>query len=357
VTGRASRPVRRVLVTGGAGFVGSRVVEALRAKGLEPRVLDVRPLPDIDRRHVEVVTGDVRELPVVTRALDGVDAVSHQAAMVGIERTFVDAPAYVSHNDVGTVSLLTAMAKTGFAGRIVLASSMVVYGEGRYRCALHGVLRPGVRDPAALGAGRFDHACPRCGGTLEAVPVPEEARLEPRSIYAATKLHQEHLCEVFARQHAVPLTILRYHNVYGPGMPRNTSYAGVAAIFLSALEDGRSPEVYEDGRQLRDFVHVEDVARANLIALTREEPAVGAFNVASGVASTIGEMASGLSAAFGPGAPRPRVSGGFRLGDVRHVLGSPERAARDLGFTARIGLDRGLRDLVPVTQSSDDART
>ena len=336
----------RVLVTGGAGFIGAHVVKALLAEGAEPRILDLRSPGGREGSDVEHVVGDIRDAAVASRALDGVDAVCHQASMVGVERSFDDAAAYVSNNDVGTASLLTAMANVGFKGRFVLASSMVVYGEGRYRCERDGIVRPGPRDPADLASGRFDHACPHCGGSLEAEPLPEDARLEPRSVYAATKLHQEHLCRAYSRELGAPLTILRYHNVYGPGMPRNTSYAGVAAVFLSALEAGLAPDVFEDGRQLRDFVHVSDVARANAIALTRERAAVGVFNVASGAPRSVGEMASALSSAFGPAAPAPRVTGAFRLGDVRHVMGSPERAARDLGFTARIEFGQGLLDLV-----------
>src|SRR5262249_37092597 len=153
-----------------------------------------------------------------------------------------------------------------------LASSMVVYGEGLARCTDHGVVRPPPRDPVALDRGQFEPTCPQCGHVLVPEPVPENSHLDPRNVYAATKLHQEHLCNAFAREHAnVAVTALRYHNVYGPRMPRNTPYAGVASIFRSALERGEAPRVYEDGGQLRDFVHVRDVARANLLALTSDE--------------------------------------------------------------------------------------
>jgi dTDP-L-rhamnose 4-epimerase len=197
-----------------------------------------------------------------------------------------------------------------------------------------------------LAAGRFDPRCPRCGAALDPGVVPEDAPADPRSVYAATKLHQEHLCAAFARETAAMVTALRYHNVYGPGMPRDTPYAGVAAIFRSALAAGRAPRVFEDGAQRRDFVHVADVARANVLAL--EVGAPGAFNVASGTRRTVLDIARALWAAAGGEAvaPAPVVTGEFRLGDVRHVVASTDRAASVLGFRAGVGLEEGMRELV-----------
>jgi dTDP-L-rhamnose 4-epimerase len=219
---------------------------------------------------------------------------------------------------------------------------MVVYGEGRYRCPEHGVVRPAPRAPADLEAGRFEAPCPRCGRPLAPEAVPEDAPVDPRNVYAATKLQQEHLCAAFGRETGVAVTALRYHNVYGPRMPRDTPYAGVASIFASAYAAGRAPLVFEDGGQLRDFVHVRDVARANLRALTAPEPVPGAFNVASGCPRTILEMARALGRAYGPGAPEPEVVPRFRLGDVRHVFASSERASRVLGFTAAESFADGM---------------
>jgi dTDP-L-rhamnose 4-epimerase len=175
-------------------------------------------------------------------------------------------------------------------------------------------------------------------------PVPEDAPADPRNVYAATKVHQEHLCFVFGREHRVPVTALRYHNVYGARMPRDTPYAGVAAIFRSALEAGRAPSVYEDGRQRRDFVHVRDVARANVLALTTDPPVTGAINIASGAPRTVLDLAHALTGAAGNGAPAPEVVGGYRLGDVRHVFAATQRAHAQLGFTADVGFEDGVRD-------------
>jgi dTDP-L-rhamnose 4-epimerase len=249
-----------------------------------------------------------------------------------------------------------AIHRVGFRGRLVLASSMVVYGEGSYRCRAHGPVPAPARTDGDLAAGRFDPRCPRCGRPLEPGPVSEDAPLDPRNVYAATKVHQEHLCGVAAREAGFPLTILRYHNVYGPRMPRDTPYSGVAAIFRSALEGGRAPEVFEDGHQLRDFIHVADVARANLVALRPPDPMEGTFNVATGHPRTVGAMADALSGARGPGAPRPRISGRYRQGDVRHVFASASRATRDLGFTASIPFEEGMRRFVrdPLRATTPD---
>jgi dTDP-L-rhamnose 4-epimerase len=190
----------------------------------------------------------------------------------------------------------------------------------------------------------FTPRCPACDGNLEPIAVEESSPLDPRNVYAATKVHQEHLCFAFSRETGVSVTALRYHNVYGPRMPRDTPYAGVAAIFASALAAGASPRVFEDGKQLRDFVHVRDVARANVIALTCSDPQVAAFNVASGTPRTVGEMADALADAAGRDAPRPLVTGQFRLGDVRHVFASPERAERQLGFRAVEDFHEGMAE-------------
>jgi dTDP-L-rhamnose 4-epimerase len=350
VAGRSARgtTVRQViLVTGGAGFIGAHIVDALAAAGEDVRVLDRASGRRID--GVEYVRADIRDRNALCGALDGVTAVCHQAAKVGLEAGPEDAADYVADNDLGTATLLSALAERRFRGRLVLASSMVVYGEGSYACPQHGSVRPAPRSEEHLRAGRFDPTCPECSRPLEPRAIGEDAMLDPRNVYAATKLHQEHLCFVFGRQAGVPVTALRYHNVYGPGLPRGTRYAGVAAIFLDALVSGRSPRVTEDGHQLRDFVHVRDVARANLLALTAEDPTSGAFNVCSGDPRSVGDVASALHAAFGERAPAPQVTGEFRPGDVRHVFADAARAAQRLGFRAREEFSAGMAELAVTT--------
>lgn len=338
------------LVTGGAGFVGSHVVTALLDVGHQVRVLDLllpaahggAAVPTGLDPRAELVVGDVGDAATVERALDGVEHVCHQAAMVGLGLDIDDIAEYVRHNDLGTAVLLRALARTGFAGRFVQASSMVVYGEGRYRCGEHGVVIPRARRTDDLEARRFEPACPSCGAPLTPEAIPEDAPTDPRNVYAATKLHQEHLGQAFSRETGVPVTSLRYHNVYGPMMPRDTPYAGVASIFRSALEAGCAPRVFEDGGQIRDFVHVRDVARANVLALTADVPVPGAFNVCSGTPRTVGDMARALHRAMAGETGVPIVTGEYRLGDVRHVFASAERAAQVLGFTAEEDFDAGM---------------
>jgi len=341
-----------ILVTGGAGFIGSHVVDLLVAGGHDVRVLDAllpaahRERPDYLDPAAEWIEGDLRDAAVAARAVEGVAAVCHQAAMVGLGVDLADLPDYVGHNDFATAQLLRALAAGGFAGRLVLASSMVVYGEGRYACEAHGVVAPGTRKADDLDSGRFEPPCPHCGRPLAPRTVPEDAPLDPRSVYAATKVAQEHLCSVWASETGVPVTALRYHNVYGPRMPRDTPYAGVASIFRSAYAAGRAPRVFEDGGQRRDFVHVRDVARANVCALTAPEPVPGAFNVASGTPRTVLDMARALARACdaSPEAA-PQVTGKWRAGDVRHVVASPALAAERLGFLAGEDFDEGMAEL------------
>jgi dTDP-L-rhamnose 4-epimerase len=331
----------RILVTGGAGFVGSQIVDLLVAEDHEVVVLDsLVAHPDGPpawlHPDVRMVKGDVRDPDAWLDAASGVDAVCHQASRVGLGVDFGDVSRYVDDNDVGTAAGLWALHELGFRGRLVLGSSMVVYGEGRYRCVEHGVVRPAPRQSDDLLAGRFEPPCPDCRSPLGWLPIDESAPLDPRNVYAATKLHQEHLCAVFGREHDLPVTALRYHNIYGERMPRNTPYAGVASIFASSVENGECPRVFEDGGQTRDFVHVWDVARANVAALTVEDAVDGPLNIASGEPRTVLDLARAMCDGTDLA---PVVVGGGRLGDVRHVVASPARAAQLLGFEAEEPFD------------------
>jgi dTDP-L-rhamnose 4-epimerase len=334
----------RVLLTGAAGFIGGHVRSALLARNHDVLSVDlflasahglVPNIPD----HVQRL--DVRDQGAMEQALEGVDVVGHQAAVVGAGVDAGDAPAFASHNDFGTATLLAAMHRVG-CSRLVLASSMVIYGDGIYRCEAHGIVQPPRRTEADLKAGVFENRCPIGGEPVFWELVDEDAPLRPRSLYAASKLAQENYALAWSLGSGGSVTALRYHNVYGELMPRDTPYSGVAAMFRSSLEANESPLVYEDGNQTRDFVHVRDVAEANVRAVEENQSGFSAFNVCSGRPITIGEVAGTISRARG-GQP-PVVTGQYRSGDVRHIVADPRRATERLGFTASISPTQGLHE-------------
>lgn len=340
----------KVLLTGSAGFVGSAIDRALTAQGAQLVRVDLM----LGAAHGAATAPegthqlDVRDAAGWGQVMRGVDVVCHQAAVVGAGVQVADLPSYASHNDLGTAALLAAMHEQGLH-RLVLASSMVVYGDGRYRCGVHGSVVPAARSDEDLRAGRFEVRCPHCDSVLDWALVEEDAPCRPRGSYATSKLAQENYASGWAVQAGGASVALRYHNVYGPYMPRDTPYSGVAAMFRSSLERGEAPRVYEDGGQMRDFVHVEDVARANVAAIERvvRRPAGSdeAFNVCSGVPVTIEEVARLVASGMAQGqesALEPVVTGQYRAADVRHIVASPRLAAEDLGFSATITPDRGL---------------
>lgn len=334
----------RVLLTGAAGFIGSRVDAALREVGHDVIGVDVL-LPAAHGPNAVLPNGchrvDVRDGEALAPLLAGVDLVCHQAAMVGAGVDAADAPAYGGHNDLATTVLLAQMFAAGVR-RLVLASSMVVYGQGNYACPEHGQVDPRPRRRADLDAGVFEHRCSVCGLPVVWRLVDEAAPLRPRSLYAASKTAQEHYALAWSESTGGSVVALRYHNVYGPGMPRDTPYSGVAAIFRSSLEKGEPPRVFEDGGQMRDFVHVDDVAAANLAA-TAERDGFTAVNVCSGRPISILEVATALCGAR-DSSVSPVVTGQYRSGDVRHIVADPARAADVLGFRAAVDPHDGLRD-------------
>ena len=338
----------RVLLTGGAGFIGRHVLRELLDRGHDVRVLDsLRPDVHRDGRitsleGAELQIGDVRDTTTTERALDGVEAVVHLAAKVGLGVDVNDLPDYASSNDAGTAELLACMARSNVT-RLTLASSMVVYGEGIGRCAEHGDVSPGPRIETALSSGDFEPPCPRCGRRLDTALVDEDAPLDPRNAYATSKLAQEYYSKNWARSVGGSVAAMRYHNVYGPGMPRNTPYAGVAAIFTSALRKGEAPKVFEDGGQRRDFVHVRDIASATVAACESALSGFNAFNVGSGTPRTVGEMAAQLALALN--GPQPVVTGQYRLGDVRHITADSSRLRRELEWQPKVEFKAGMTEL------------
>ncbi|MEJ7634973.1 NAD-dependent epimerase/dehydratase family protein [Aeromicrobium sp.] len=341
----------RILLTGAAGFIGTHIALQARERGHEVVALDAF-LPQAhgpssgsgSTEQDGFVRLDLRR-DRLDEVLEGVDVVCHQAAMVGNGVDAQDLPDYAEHNDVGTAHLLAAMARAGIRD-LVLASSMVVYGDGRYMCPADGDVPPAVRREEDLAVGRFDPRCPVCDGAIAWREIAEDTAFWPRTSYAASKVAQEHYAGAWCTLEGARTIALRYHNVYGPGMPADTPYAGVAAIFRSAIARGESPRVFEDGRQVRDFVHVSDVARANVLAIEQvatHPDGLTPYNVASGHTFTIGQMAEVLAGAAGGRAPV--LTGDYRRFDVRHVVASPQAAKVGLGFTAEVRPEDGLAAL------------
>ena len=337
----------KLLLTGGAGFIGQHVLKELMARGYEVRVLDSLR-PDVHGSRwtpppdVELHAADVRDADTLDRALEGTEAVLHLAAKVGLGVDVQDLPDYASSNDAGTAQLLAAMARAG-VNRLTLASSMVVYGEGLGHCRQHGAMTPGPRTDAALSMGQFEPPCPHCGEPLETALVTEDTPLDPRNAYASSKVAQEFYAANWARVTGGSVAAMRYHNVYGPGMPRDTPYAGVAAIFMSALRRGEAPKVFEDGRQRRDFIHVRDVAAATVLACETHLAGVRVFNVGSGTPRTVGDMARALAGSLD--GPEPIITGTYRLGDVRHITADSARIRNELDWAPRVDFADGMAEL------------
>jgi len=346
-----------VLVTGGAGFVGSHLVDALLARGDRVRVLDnldpqaheggvARHLDD----DAELIRGDLRDAAAVARALDGVELVFHQAGMVGNGQSMYEMRRYVEVNGAGTAVLLEeALRRRDTVRRVVAASSMVVYGEGAYRCTEHGAVAPRTRRREDLDRGSWEPRCPLCDAQVEAVPTREDQPLHPTSPYAISKRDCEELVITAGAAHGLETVALRYLNVYGPRQALSNPYTGVAAIFATRLLSGGRPLVFEDGMQRRDFVHVSDVVRANLLAAESAQAPGHAINVGTGVCITVLDMARRLAALLGRDV-EPEVTGSFRAGDIRHCWAGVEAAQRLLGFAASADRDAELHRLAAWVQ-------
>jgi dTDP-L-rhamnose 4-epimerase len=347
-----------VLVTGGAGFIGSHTVDRLVAFGhdvvsldsLEPQVHGrASNAPPWANEGCRYLRGDVRDRIAVDRALEGRTHVLHLAASVGVGQSMYELASFTDVNAVGTAVLLEGvLARRDEIERLVVASSMSVYGEGSYRCAACGPVERGVA--RAEGGPRFEPPCPRCGGELEAVPTTEEKAIEPGSIYALGKYHQEVSALLVGAAYGIPTLALRYFNVYGPRQALSNPYTGVAAIFCARILNGKAPFVYEDGLQRRDFVHVSDVAAANVLALAADPAISGAVNVASGESRSVLDVANALIARLRPGLA-PVVSKERRKGDTRHCFAATRRATELLGFAAAARFEEKVDELVQAVTS------
>lgn len=347
---------KHILVTGGAGFIGSHLVDLLLTRGYRVRVLDnLEPqvhgesgrVPDYLSREAEFIRGDVRDRAALEAALVGVDAVVHDAAMVGVGQSQYQVHRYIDTNVMGTATLLDILAtgKTKVE-RLLVASSMSIYGEGLYRRPSDGAMcTPTLRPDSQLDAHDFEMRDPQTGEMLEAVPTPESKPLACTSVYAQSKKDQEEYSLIVARAYGIPTVAARFFNVYGPRQSLSNPYTGAAAIFSSRIKNGNAPLIYEDGKQARDFIDVRDLVRAKLHLLESPAVKIGAVNIGTGRPTSILELAKQLCILYGRPDLEPSIVHRFRNGDIRHCYGDTSQLT-ELGFTPEISLEQGLRELV-----------
>ena len=352
-----------VLITGGAGFIGSHLADELLGRGHRVRLLDSldpqvhgagEEPPAWLNPDAELQVGDVRDPRAVRKALEGVEGVFHLAAAVGVGQSMYEVDRYTAVNSLGTAVLMRALIE-GPARRLVVASSMSVYGEGAYRRADGAAAEALPRARARLQRGEWE-PLDETGGELEPVPTPETKPPRLSSVYALTKYDQERMCLVLGEAYGFPAVALRFFNVYGARQALSNPYTGVLAIFASRLLNGRRPPVFEDGRQRRDFVSVRDVVRACRLAMERAELAGEVLNIGSGRSASVSEAAQRLAAVLGRPELTPELSGRFRAGDIRHCFADIGRAREALGYRPEVTLDQGLAELAEwlATQVADD---
>lgn len=344
---------KKVLVTGGAGFIGSHLVDALLARGSAVRVLDglvpqVHPnqQPEHLDARAEFLHGDICDRDLLRRALAGVEIVFHQAAEVGVGQSMYEPVRYMQANTVGTTMLLEEISRNRSAiKKLVVASSMSIYGEGEYECIECGRVAPRLRDPQQLHAKRWDIACPNCGDKLKPLATTEEKPLYPTSVYAISKQDQEQLCLIMGRAYGVPTVALRYFNVYGTRQALSNPYTGLCAIFSSRLLNDKPPLIFEDGEQSRDFVHVRDIVQANLLACERKDADYQALNIGTGVSTTVNQIARLLAKGLDKEI-RGEVTGQYREGDIRHCVADISQARSLLGYEPKVTLRDGVQELL-----------
>lgn len=352
----------KILVTGGAGFVGSFLVEELHKQGHEVRIFDnyepqVHSGAPSNLRNlmtpsgsfvkgIEMVWGDVRHAPQLEAALKGVDAIIHFAAQVGVGQSMYEIVKYVDHNTAGTAVLLELLSSRRFPiKKLIVASSMSIYGEGAFDCAKCGEVYPMLRALPQMQANDWEVRCPRCNQTAKPKPTGETKPLLPTSIYAVTKRDQEEMCLSVGRAYDIPTVALRFFNIYGPRQSLNNPYTGVAAIFSSRLLNKRAPVVFEDGNQTRDFVHVTDIVQANLLSLAKDEANFEVFNVGTGRPTSVGQMGVLLAKKMGVDI-QPQYENKFREGDIRHCYADISRIQSKLGYSPRVKLEDGIEELI-----------
>jgi dTDP-L-rhamnose 4-epimerase len=353
----------RTLVTGGAGFIGSHLVRALVELGDEVVILDSleeqvhgHAQPDLPE-GVELITADCGDNDAADLALRGVNRVVHLAAAVGVGQSMYEIARYTERNTMSTARFLERLvAARPLPERLVVASSMSIYGEGEYACDEHGSVAPPPRPEEQLLARQWELECPLCRSTLRPVGTRESKALNPTSIYAITKRDHEEMCLVTGAAYGIPTVGLRFFNVYGPGQALSNPYTGVAAIFASRLLNDKPPVIFEDGQQSRDFTHVSDIVRGILLALTSEAAAGHAVNLGTGRPTNVDEVARVLAEGRGVDIEAVR-NGQYRAGDIRHCFADPSRSRELLGFEAKVDFADGMAELVAwlVDQEATDS--
>ena len=344
---------KKVLITGGAGFVGSHLADALLAQGHEVRVFDNLTrqvhgdgLPDYLAGEVNFVEGDLRDFDAVRDAIRNIDVIFHFGAAVGVGQSMYEIAHYMGANTMGTANLLQALLDAEIKiEKLIVASSMSIYGEGKYLCVQCGEVAPGERTQEQLKEKRWDPVCPKCGRELAPIPTDESKPLQCSSYYALSKKDQEEMVLLFGRTYGLPTVALRFFNIYGTRQALSNPYTGVAAIFASRLLNGNSPLVFEDGRQMRDFVSVHDIVQANLLAMERSSADGLALNVGSGEPVSVSEVASTLAGSLGVEVDA-EVTGKYRAGDIRHCYADISGARKYLGYEPKVKFADGIRELV-----------
>lgn len=342
-----------VLVTGGAGFIGSHLVDALVDRGHRVRVFDLL-VPQVHEQgqpqyldpEAEFIHGDVCDVDLLQRALKDIDVVYHEAAEVGVGQSMYEIQRYVRANDLGTAALLEAVVeRRSRIRKLVVASSMSIYGEGAYQYHSCGVVHPQIRSTSQLLDRRWEVECPRCNAVLKPAATGEDKPLFPTSVYAITKQNQEQSCLVVGRAYNIPTVALRYFNVYGRRQALSNPYTGVCAIFLARLLNNQRPLIFEDGKQTRDFVHVSDIVQANLLALETDAADYKAVNIGTGIPTSVSRVAELLAAGLGKDL-EPEFVGKYREGDIRHCVADISRARALLGFEPAVTLEQGVPELL-----------
>jgi dTDP-L-rhamnose 4-epimerase len=352
----------KVLVTGGAGFIGSHLVDALVARGHDVRIYDIiesqvhgesGEIPTYVNRSAEFVRGDVRDRDSLKKAMDGVEVVYHEASAVGVGQSMYQIQKYTAVNVLGTANLLDIIVneKTS-VGKLVLASSMSNYGEGKYNCKTCGVVCPKLRGLEQLKSRAWEVHCPACAAPVMPLPTDETKPLFPTSVYAVNKRDQEEMFCALGFAYDIPTVVLRYFNVYGPRQSLSNPYTGVIAIFANCLLGEIPPIIFEDGLQSRDFTSVHDIVQANLLALDRHSSGVEVFNVGTGVPTNLLQLVDVLRGALGiNGNERPQAANRFRAGDIRHCFADISKIKTHLAFTPRVSLAEGIRELTDWLRS------